>query len=128
MGRVGVPCRHCPHCSGPRFKSQPGAHCCMSFPLSFNLFPIMSSAILSLRIQRTKNIYLKKKSKKIISAHIRQNICKYPCICDNIMLADSSKNTKTLSVFSLSKVRNGCFPLYYVKVNPLCFKLWGKSL
>ena len=46
----------CPRCSGPRLESQPGALCCMSLPLSLDLFPVMSSVVLSIKAKKIKSI------------------------------------------------------------------------
>lgn len=53
----------CPHCSGPRCQSRPGALCCVTLPLSVNLFPITSSAALPIKAKSLK-MYKKIKIKK----------------------------------------------------------------
>ena len=44
-------------CSKPGFNSRPGSLCCVSFPLSLSLFPVISSAVLTIK----PKIYILKK-------------------------------------------------------------------
>ena len=45
-------------CSKPGFNSRPGSLCCVSFPLSLSLFPVISSAVLTIK----PKIYILKKN------------------------------------------------------------------
>ena len=49
-------------CNGPRFDSRPGSFCCMSLPLSLPLFPVISSAYLSIIAIKRPKKYLKNKN------------------------------------------------------------------
>ena len=48
--------RVCPRCSGPGLESRPGALCCVSLLLSLILFPVTSSANLSIKPLKANNI------------------------------------------------------------------------
>ena len=63
---VGSGASHVPRlCSGPGFDSWPESLCCVSLPLSLPLFPVISSADLSIRPKA-----LKKKNKAVVALEI----------------------------------------------------------